>query len=89
MNQFTAVATDGVGRIGMAGVVVNVAIPTKFYVVDDNTVNKTFEYDANGSPVESYSLNTATRLRAARRARWLVTRPGSSMPIARCTSTTT
>ena len=45
----------------MAGVVVTVAaVPTtKFYVVDDNSANKTFEYDANGNPVESYSLNTA------------------------------
>ncbi|MHB8890289.1 MAG: NHL repeat-containing protein [Acidobacteriaceae bacterium] len=62
MHQISAIATDTVtGRIGMAGVVVTVAAAapsTKFYVVDDSSANKTFEYDANGSPVESYSLNT-------------------------------
>jgi hypothetical protein len=31
--------------------------PTKFYVVDDNTANKTFEYAANGAAIENYSVN--------------------------------
>ena len=35
-----------------------VAAPTKFYVVDDNSANKTFEYDTNGGLVESYNLNS-------------------------------
>jgi subtilisin family serine protease len=30
---------------------------TKFYVVDDATVNRTFEYDANGAPIENYLTN--------------------------------
>jgi subtilisin-like proprotein convertase family protein len=32
--------------------------PTKFYVVNDATQNLTYEYDANGDLVESYSLNS-------------------------------
>ena len=32
--------------------------PTKFYVVDDATANKTFEYRATGNLAESYLLNT-------------------------------
>jgi hypothetical protein len=38
--------------------------PTKFYVVDDATANRTYEYAANGAAVENYSLgsgNTAPR----------------------------
>ncbi len=31
--------------------------PTKFYVVDDATANRTFEYGASGSAVENYALN--------------------------------
>ena len=41
--------------------------PTKFYVVDDATANKTFEYSAAGASIESYSLgNTTPRGRRAR-----------------------
>ena len=32
--------------------------PTKFYVVDDASSNRTFEYGANGSAVENYSLSS-------------------------------
>ena len=32
--------------------------PTKFYVVNDATTNQTFEYQANGSSVENYGLNS-------------------------------
>lgn len=32
-------------------------LTTKFYVVDDATANRTFEYAQNGSAVENYSLN--------------------------------
>ena len=38
--------------------------PTKFYVVDDASANRTYEYAANGAAVENYSLgsgNTAPR----------------------------
>ena len=36
--------------------------PTKFYVVDDGTTDRTFEYTANGAAVENYALtNTASR----------------------------
>ena len=33
-------------------------LPTKFYVVNDATQNLTYEYNASGGLVESYSLNT-------------------------------
>lgn len=33
--------------------------PTKFYVVDDATTNRTFEYDAAGGAVENYLLGSA------------------------------
>ena len=33
--------------------------PTKFYVVDDGTADRTFEYDSAGVPIENYALNTA------------------------------
>ena len=36
--------------------------PTKFYVVDDGTTDRTFEYTATGAAVENYALaNTASR----------------------------
>ncbi len=31
---------------------------TKFYVVDDASINRTFEYAADGSSIENYSLNS-------------------------------
>jgi hypothetical protein len=31
---------------------------TKFYVVDDATANRTFEYDSAGVPIENYALNS-------------------------------
>ena len=87
-HQISAIATDEAGLIGMAGVVVNVAAPTKFYVVDDATLNQTFEYSATGALNESYSLNSGNTARAVQRAQRLVTRPGSWMLIATYTSTT-
>ena len=33
-------------------------LATKFYVVDDASTNRTFEYATNGSAVENYSLNS-------------------------------
>ncbi len=32
--------------------------PTKFYVVDDGSANKTYEYTASGGLVESYNVNS-------------------------------
>jgi len=32
--------------------------PTKFYVVDDSSANRTFEYDATGVAIENYALNS-------------------------------
>ncbi|MHB0959621.1 MAG: NHL repeat-containing protein [Pirellulaceae bacterium] len=64
LHEIRVVATDSAGRIGMAGVLVNVVAPTKFYVVDDATANQTFEYSASGAFNEVYSLaasNTAPR----------------------------
>lgn len=31
---------------------------TKFYVVNDSTVDRTYEYDPSGNPVENYSINS-------------------------------
>ena len=40
----------------------NDAIPTKFYVVDDATSDRTYEYGAAGQTVENYAIsNTASR----------------------------
>ena len=60
-NAVGAVVADGQG----AGTIFDDEIPpTKFFVVDDASANKTFEYTATGSSIENYSLgsgNTATR----------------------------
>ncbi len=50
--------------------------------------NLTYEYDASGGLVESYSLNTGNTAPRGAASTVRVTRPGSSMPIARCTSMT-
>ncbi|MBC7854874.1 MAG: protein kinase, partial [Pirellulaceae bacterium] len=54
-NPFGGVIADsqGVGTI-----LDNDPQPTKFYVVDDATANKTYEYGATGTAVENYSLNS-------------------------------
>jgi subtilisin family serine protease len=52
--------------------------PTKFYVVNDSTENRTYEYDANGGAIENYlvsSGNTAPRgiaMTAAGDRAWVV-----------------
>jgi len=43
---------------GVGTIIDNDPQPTKFYVVDDGSANKTFEYAAGGAAVESYSVNT-------------------------------
>lgn len=43
---------------GVGTIIDNDIPPTKFYVVDDATANKTFEYGATGAAVENYSLNS-------------------------------
>ncbi len=45
--------TQGVGTIFD-----NDTAPTKFYVVDDASANRTYEYGPTGSAVENYSLNS-------------------------------
>ena len=67
----------------------NASLATKFYVVNDASLDRTYEYNPTGGVIEAYSLNTATPPHAVRPARLRVTRPGSSTLIARCTSTTT
>jgi subtilisin family serine protease len=34
---------------------------TKFYVVDDATVDRTFEYDSAGVPIENYAINSGNK----------------------------
>jgi hypothetical protein len=34
-------------------------VETKFYVVDDGSANRTYEYEAPGTPIENYTLNSA------------------------------
>ena len=36
----------------------NTSLATKFYVVNDASLNRTYEYNATGTSVETYSLNT-------------------------------
>jgi hypothetical protein len=50
-----AIVVDGQG---VATIQDNDAPPTKFYVVNDATTNVTYEYSANGSALENYSLNS-------------------------------
>ncbi|MEX2141596.1 MAG: S8 family serine peptidase [Pirellulales bacterium] len=48
------------GRLNAANAlgVVQVTPQTKFYVVNDATQDRTYEYGATGAPVENYALNT-------------------------------
>jgi WD40 repeat protein len=64
-NAVGGVILDGQG---VGTIVDNEQQATKFYVVDDASANKTFEYAANGAAIENYSLlsvstvaNTAPR----------------------------
>lgn len=60
-NALGAVIADGQG---IGTIFDNDTPPTKFYVVDDATANKTFEYAGTGAAIENYSLgsgNTAPR----------------------------
>ena len=43
---------------GVGTIIDNDLPPTKFYVVDDGSPNKTFEYGATGSAVENYAINS-------------------------------
>ncbi len=36
----------------------NTSLATKFYVVNDASLNRTYEYNANGTSVETYGLNS-------------------------------
>jgi hypothetical protein len=44
---------------GVGTIVDNDPAPTKFYVVNDGSPDRTYEYGPTGSAVENYSLNTA------------------------------
>ena len=67
----------------------NTSLTAKFYVVNDASLDRTYEYNASGTSVENVQpQQRATPPRAARPARSRATRSGSSMPIARSTSTT-
>jgi hypothetical protein len=54
-NSSGATILDGQG---VATIADNDPPPTKFYVVDDNFLNRTFEYQASGSLVENYGLGS-------------------------------
>lgn len=43
---------------GVGTIIDNDIPPTKFYVVDDATTNKTYEYGASGLAVENYAINS-------------------------------
>lgn len=62
-ETFTVNLSNPVGGVivdgqGVGTIIDNDPQPTKFYVVDDASANKTFEYGASGSAVENYGLNT-------------------------------
>jgi len=51
---------------GVGTIIDNDLPPTKFYVVDDGSPDRTYEYGETGTPVENYSLNSGnTRPRGA------------------------
>jgi hypothetical protein len=54
-NPVGGVIVDGQG---VGTIVDNDLPPTKFYVADDNSTNKTFEYAANGTAIENYAVNS-------------------------------
>lgn len=62
-ETFTVNLSNPVGGVildgqGVGTIVDNDQQPTKFYVVDDATANKTFEYGPTGAAVENYNLNS-------------------------------
>jgi sugar lactone lactonase YvrE len=64
-EAFTVNLYDAVGgTIADGAAIVTIAdddevvLDTKFYVVDDASINRTYEYDATGGSNESYSLDT-------------------------------
>ncbi len=64
INLSTPVGATIADSQGVATILDKESPPTKFYVVDDASTNKTFEYAAKGSALENYSLssgNTAPR----------------------------
>jgi hypothetical protein len=58
--SLTISISDGVNTSHQL-VTVNVlnVVETKFYVVDDGSANRTYEYEAPGSAIENYTLNSA------------------------------
>jgi hypothetical protein len=58
-HELTIRLSDGVHVIEQVVTVDVLDVPeTKFYVVDDGTANRTFEYTAAGTTMENYTLNT-------------------------------
>ena len=83
-NAFGAIIADGQG---VATVYDDDS--TKFYVVNDGSTDRTYEYGAAGTTVENYSLNSGnTTARAVLPAQSPATRCGSSTRTGRSTSTT-
>ena len=63
-------------------------LPTKFYVVNDATVNQTYEYNAGGGLIESYNLNSGNTAPRGAASTAPAIPSGWWMPTATCTSTT-
>ncbi len=63
-NAVGATITDGQG---VGTILDNDVAPTKFYVVNDASTNRTYEYDATGGSIEDYSLNSGNYLAARSR----------------------
>lgn len=55
---FNAVAGAIADGVGVATIADNDPAPTKFYVVDDGSANRTYEYGSTGSSIEDYALNS-------------------------------
>jgi uncharacterized protein YjiK len=61
-ETFTVTLSDAVGAAitdttGVATITDDDIPPTKFYVVDDGSTNKTFEYESSGGSIENYAVN--------------------------------
>ena len=58
-HSLTISVFDGVNTTNQL-VTVNVlnVVETKFYVVDDGSANRTYEYEAPGTAIENYTLNS-------------------------------
>ncbi len=55
LNPIGATIADGQG---VGTIIDNELPPTKFYVVNDGSPDRTYEYSANGSAIENYAINS-------------------------------